>query len=559
MPYAQLKQNDEVTLDFQLTDADGRPTDLTSDTVYITLYFNGGEEVDATGTVPSVDDVEVTDYVDRDQGRVSHDFGADAFENAGTYLAEFEVDNGSESQYYPKVRFFDIEVDSRLDVISAGQLGSSGTLAGNLDANDNNITNGGTFEADVGRFGILEDRSSGNQVDIDTLISGFPSVSEGGSQRVAASSDFNFTGAVDVTADGDGTATIDITATGGGAAIDFTDGATVLSDPSELLFQSTGAASVDIDDDGDGTGRLLVGATDTDTHIDVQDDGAALATDISTLNLGSNVSGSVSGSTVTVSTSGGGTSSSATATTVTKSGDGSTASFTLNHGFGTDAVTVYAATEDASTDFWVSSRTDNAVTVEYATALPNGTDNLAWIVTAGAGGTGVTSHDGLSDDVQGASSVDNSGSTFIQDLTFDPHGHVTAVTSADAGGGGASGGGIQRFTEFLDPASGDSPSRRWGMFIADGETVELRRAAIAVWDDTGSFTTDAGVELNWREAGSNDVTIDDAGALDVKSGSPLESWTNNSGSAQFGYVEVENTTANSYTAFGEFLVVNTSI
>lgn len=40
-------------------------------------------------------------------------------------------------------------------------------------------------------------------------------------------------------------------------------------------------------------------------------------------------------------------------------------------------------------------------------------------------------HDDLSDDVTGAADQNNSGSTVIQDVTMDPHGHVTGLTAAN--------------------------------------------------------------------------------------------------------------------------------
>jgi hypothetical protein len=49
--------------------------------------------------------------------------------------------------------------------------------------------------------------------------------------------------------------------------------------------------------------------------------------------------------------------------------------------------------------------------------------------------SGVVNHD----DTSSQSSVNNSGSNFIQDITLDTYGHVTAITSAEAGGGGGLG------------------------------------------------------------------------------------------------------------------------
>lgn len=43
---------------------------------------------------------------------------------------------------------------------------------------------------------------------------------------------------------------------------------------------------------------------------------------------------------------------------------------------------------------------------------------------------GSRAHEDLSDDVSGASDQDNSGTTVIQDLTFDPHGHTTGAATA---------------------------------------------------------------------------------------------------------------------------------
>ena len=49
--------------------------------------------------------------------------------------------------------------------------------------------------------------------------------------------------------------------------------------------------------------------------------------------------------------------------------------------------------------------------------------------------TGTISHA----DTSTQANVDNSGQTFVQDLTFDTYGHVTGVTSATASGGGGGG------------------------------------------------------------------------------------------------------------------------
>jgi len=68
-------------------------------------------------------------------------------------------------------------------------------------------------------------------------------------------------------------------------------------------------------------------------------------------------------------------------TTVTKSGDGSTTTFTLTHNFGTASVNVYPTSRDASPDFWYTNFTTSDVTIEYATAPENTTDNLTYLLT----------------------------------------------------------------------------------------------------------------------------------------------------------------------------------
>jgi len=70
------------------------------------------------------------------------------------------------------------------------------------------------------------------------------------------------------------------------------------------------------------------------------------------------------------------------ASQVTKSGDGSTASFTVTHSLGSvpSVVSMTPASEDASTDFWVSSKSSTDLTITFARAPPTGTDNLAFEV-----------------------------------------------------------------------------------------------------------------------------------------------------------------------------------
>ena len=72
------------------------------------------------------------------------------------------------------------------------------------------------------------------------------------------------------------------------------------------------------------------------------------------------------------------------ASSFTKSGDDTTTTFTFTHGVGSvpSAVNVDAASADASTDFWVSAKTDTTIDISYYTAPPAGTDNLGYDLLA---------------------------------------------------------------------------------------------------------------------------------------------------------------------------------
>jgi hypothetical protein len=66
----------------------------------------------------------------------------------------------------------------------------------------------------------------------------------------------------------------------------------------------------------------------------------------------------------------------------TQSGDGSTKTFSIPHelsGRAPSMVSVDAASEDASTDFYVSNRTGTDIEITYAAAPASGTNNLQWI------------------------------------------------------------------------------------------------------------------------------------------------------------------------------------
>ena len=68
----------------------------------------------------------------------------------------------------------------------------------------------------------------------------------------------------------------------------------------------------------------------------------------------------------------------------TLSGDGTTTTFTLSHGLPVvpEAVNVDATTADASTDFWVSAKSDSSIDISYYSAPSAGTDNLGYDLLA---------------------------------------------------------------------------------------------------------------------------------------------------------------------------------
>lgn len=169
MAFVELIQNDEATVPFPLSDASGNRLDLTGDTVRIRVYYlgNSSESNQSAGVLSGVDGVEVTNYVNRSRGIVSYTFDSGDLAWQGKYYAQFEVDDGTNPQWYPKGDPFSIKVRKRYGATPASTISSLGTLTGSLDAGGNDITG-----IDVLGASTLRSRDTGDTIDVDSVISG---------------------------------------------------------------------------------------------------------------------------------------------------------------------------------------------------------------------------------------------------------------------------------------------------------------------------------------------------------------------------------------------------
>ena len=84
--------------------------------------------------------------------------------------------------------------------------------------------------------------------------------------------------------------------------------------------------------------------------------------------------------------------------------------------------------------------------------------------------------------ISAASSVDNSGQFFIQDITLDSNGHIISITSAEASGGG---GGITNETDPVysaSPAAGISASNitNWNTAKRSLKSMTTRSKRVSV-------------------------------------------------------------------------------
>jgi len=124
-----------------------------------------------------------------------------------------------------------------------------------------------------------------------------------------------------------------------------------------------------------------------------------------------------------------------------------------------------------------------------ARAPSGGLDSAASLALI-TGGNAITVSSGIinHDDTSSQASVDNSGSNFIQDITLDDYGHVTAITSAEAGGGG---GGLGDYGVVNSDGTAADAVGTDAIAIGEGaHAYQLREISIgnnAGRENTGSF------------------------------------------------------------------------
>lgn len=166
---------------------------------------------------------------------------------------------------------------------------------------------------------------------------------------------------------------------------------------------TTVVSSLSVNNDVDVSGTIRENGvpvvTDDDVGIDVEnDDGVPLVQNTDAMRAGTDLSFTDDGDeTVTLSFTGTvSPPSAALGKSATASGDGTTTSFTVQHGFsGTpDAVSVEATSSAAAGDFHVTNVGSSTLDIVYASAPPSGTDNLSWTITStGSGLSPVTVSD----------------------------------------------------------------------------------------------------------------------------------------------------------------------
>ncbi len=160
----------------------------------------------------------------------------------------------------------------------------------------------------------------------------------------------------------------------------------------------------------------------------------------------------------------------------------------------TDATNVDAAgavmnsdTSTASMSFVVD---EDNMSSDSNTKVPTQQSVKAYI----DGGGFLTAHPNIS----AASSSDNSGNTFIQDITLDSNGHVTALTTATASAGG--GGGIGNVVEDTTPQLGGNLDLNSKDITGTGDIDVTGSGHFSAKVEADSFVKDGGTSSEFLKA-----------------------------------------------------------
>tara|TARA_R110002020_G_scaffold94662_2_gene227547 strand:+ start:8 stop:1972 length:1965 start_codon:yes stop_codon:yes gene_type:complete len=184
---------------------------------------------------------------------------------------------------------------------------------------------------------------------------------------------------------------------------------------------------------------------------------------------------------------------------------------------------------DGTIDLVVDDMTANDNTNQLTTFTLTGDSGSNQTIEHGntmdiAGGNAITTVVGSTDtvtinhdDTSSQASVNNSGTTAIQDITLDTYGHVTGITSADVGGGG------------------DTGDLSFSATTMSGNGITLDSAADIVLDAAGD-------NILLKDAGATFGSLNNAsGGLNIKSGTTTVSNYDSSGNMDAGkWLEVKH-------------------
>jgi hypothetical protein len=160
----------------------------------------------------------------------------------------------------------------------------------------------------------------------------------------------------------------------------------------------------------------------------------------------------------------------------------------------TDATNVDAAGAVMNTDTSTASMSfvvdEDNMSSDSDTKVPTQQSVKAYIDSAGY----LTAHPNIS----AASSSDNSGNTFIQDITLDSNGHVTALTTATASAGG--GGGIGNVVEDTTPQLGGNLDLNSKDITGTGDIDVTGSGHFSGKVEADSFVKDGGTSSQFLKA-----------------------------------------------------------